>query len=95
MAEIHQLNQALMSTGTFLFDSIHLGNDSMPFDSQLFACNISSAVSNSQLNAPLHCSCTLFCRGVKYGKDAFVVIDRNDTVIVFGKIILCIVSREG
>jgi len=81
LSETHQLNQALMSTGSFLCDEVDLGSDSMSFDRQIFACNISSAVLNcSQLNSPLQCSAVLTFRGVKYVKDAFVVIDHNETL---------------
>ena len=73
----------------------------MSFDRQIFACNISSAVLNcSQLNSPLQCSAVLTFRGVKYVKDAFVVIDHNETEIIFGKIVmycgqLCKVCRSS
>ena len=101
LSETHQLNQALLSTGSFLCDEVDLGSDSMSFDRQIFACNISSAVLNcSQLNSPLQCSAVLTFRGVKYVKDAFVVIDHNETEIIFGKIVmycgqLCKVCRSS
>lgn len=96
LSETHQLNQALMSTGTVLCGEVELGSDSMPFDRKVFANNICSAVMNcSHLSSPLHCSAVLTFRGVKYSKDDFVVIDRNETVIGFGKIVLCIVDSCG
>lgn len=96
LSEFHQLNQALVSTGNLVCDGAELGTDSFAFDNKLFAHNVSSAILNCvQLQSPLHCSSVLTCRGLKYSKDAFVVTGHNETLITFGKIVLCIVDSCG
>ena len=96
LSETHQLNQAYMSRGLMLNDTIELGQDSVAYDTTLFAEAVISAISVClNLQHPLQCSSRLIAKGTEYKKDAFVILRCIESSLVFGKIILCLLDCKG
>jgi len=95
LSDTHQLSQMYLSTGVMLHDTPVLCGNYTEFSSQLFAEPIVQAVSLcSELTGMLHCSAAVIVRGTKYAKDCFVVIDNENGVAVFGKVVVCLMDSS-
>lgn len=94
LSERHQLLQAYIATGP-VFEDLIL-ESAMGFHLSFFSDEIQSAVAaelgNLHLTA-LHSEKITF-RGVKYKKDMFVVISRDENQLVFGKIIFLLIVNN-
>jgi len=85
-----------MPSGLMLNDTIQLGQDSVAYDTALFAEVVISVISVClNLQHPLLCSSQLIAKGTEYKKDAYVILQCTGSSLVFGKIMLCLLDCEG
>jgi hypothetical protein len=91
LAEGHQLLQAYLSAGVRVSSSISSSGDNIMFDPRLYSQAIATAA-----ELALDANCTYFCsfhickNGTEYVKDLLVVLRREESDLVFGKIMLCL-----
>jgi hypothetical protein len=48
-----------------------------------------------KLGLPVHCSQTLKFMGTCYSKDAFVVLTKTESEMIFGKVLVCVMGDSG
>ena len=96
LSEAHQLYQALTLTTSIDLLSVELQGATVTFDDELFSYDVARAIyASNLLTKPYQCSFSIKIKGSLYKKDLYVVCERKESALYFGKILLCITDAKN